>query len=73
MNRATEEKLWDNEINIPLSRPHELNDNNEASPKFKCNIDEKAINFFRSKYLKQEHAITNAPNNVNVNRHAATN
>jgi len=53
-------------MNIPLNNPIELNDKHEIKTKFKCNIDEKAIIFFKSKYLKQEHVIINTPNNVNV-------
>ena len=66
-NDAIDEKLWANGINIPLNKPQELNDNNDANTKFKCNIDEKAIIFFKSKYRKQEHVIIKHPINVNVN------
>lgn len=72
-NNAIDEKLCDNEINIPLNKPQELNDKHETKTKFKCNIDEKAIIFFKSKYLKQEHVIINTPNNVNVNKNVVKN
>jgi len=65
-NNAIDEKLWDNEINTALNKPELLNDNNDTNTKFKCNIDENAIIFFKSKYLKQEHVIIKHPINVNV-------
>ena len=67
-NSDIDEKLCDKEMMIPLNKQHELNDKHETKTKFKCNIDEKAIIFFKSKYLKQEHVITNKPNNVKVNK-----
>ncbi len=48
-NKAIDEKLWDNDINMALNKPQELNDNNATNTKFRCNIDEKAIIFFKSK------------------------
>ena len=42
------EKLWDNDITNPLTKPHEFNDNNATNTKFKCNIEENAIIFFKS-------------------------
>ena len=36
-------------------------------------IQIKAIIFFKSKYLKQEHVIINTPNNVNVNKNVVKN
>ncbi len=72
-NDAIDEKLWANDINIPLNKPRELNDNNDANTKFKCNIDEKAIIFFKSKYRKQEHVIIKHPINVNVNNNEIKN
>ena len=63
-NSPTEEKLCDRDINMPLKSPHELNDSREAKDRFKWRIDEKAIIFFRSKYLKQEQATISSPNSV---------
>ena len=56
-NKAIDEKLWDNEINIPLNIPHELNDKVATNTKFKCNIDEKAIiktNLLRNRVVVKE-------------------
>jgi hypothetical protein len=72
-NRATDERLCDKDINIPLSTPHEFRDNNEARARLRCNIEEKAINFFKSKNLKHEQVITTAPSTVNDRTAAARN
>tara|TARA_B110000240_G_C13116540_1_gene290729 strand:+ start:41 stop:298 length:258 start_codon:yes stop_codon:yes gene_type:complete len=72
-NNAIDEKLCDNEIKIPLNKPHELNDKHETKTKFKCNIDEKAMIFFKSKYLKHVHVMISNPNNVRVNKKVVKN
>jgi hypothetical protein len=51
INNPIEEKLCDNEINNPLNNPQLPNDKQEQNAKFKCKIEEKAIIFFKSKYL----------------------
>ena len=56
-----------------LNKPHELNDKHETNTKFKCNIDEKAIIFFISKYRKQEQAIIDKPKNVKEIRNEVIN
>lgn len=62
--REIEEKEWENEMNEPDNIPHELNDDTEIKTKFKWRIDENAIIFFRSKYLKHEQEIINNPTSV---------
>lgn len=68
-NKLIEEKLCANEIMIPLSNPHALNDKHETKARFKCKIEENAMIFFKSKYRKQEDAIIITPINVIKDRH----
>ena len=72
-NNAIDEKLWDKQMKKLLNKPHELNDKHETNTKFKCNIDEKAIIFFISKYRKQEQAIIDKPKNVKEIRNEVIN
>lgn len=60
---------------MPLNKPHELNDKHETKTKFKCNIDEKAIIFFKSKYLNNEDVIINkeTKDNVRINEEKKNN
>ena len=47
-NKPIDEKLWDNEIKIPLNKPDELKEIIEDNARFRCKIEEKAIIFFKS-------------------------
>jgi len=51
-NSAIDDKLWDKGITIALYKPLEFEDNIEWKVKFKCNIEDNAIVFFKSWYLK---------------------
>ena len=56
-----DDKLWDKEITIAQIIPTEFKDSIEQKLKFKCNIGDNAIIFFKSKYLKYEQLIINIP------------
>ena len=49
--RLIDDKLWDREVIIAQKTPIEDNDSNEKKVRLRCNIEDNAIIFFKSKYL----------------------
>lgn len=54
INKETLDKPWEILITIPLNIPHEFKLKIDIRERFRCNIEEKVMIFFKSKYLKHE-------------------